>query len=507
MKQTLRVLFLAAEAEPMIKVGGLGDVAGSLPVALRSLASSSSSGLVVEQGSSPEIGLDIRLVIPLHAGIHRQGYDLHDDISFDVPYPGKVIRAQAFPIEVNGLPVYLVSGAPIPPDSPVYSPDAQVDGSKFTFFSLAALELARSLGWAPHVVHANDWHTAPAVYDLSRRRLPGSFFFKSASLLGVHNLPYLGIGAGAALIEAGLPPAVDSALPTWAQGLPLPLGLLGADHIVAVSPSYAQEILTSEFGAGLHEFLRSRAQSVTGILNGLDTRSWDPRTDQLLTANYHSSTLTMRSSNKICLQNKVGLSANPNLPLIGLVSRLDSQKGIDLIPDALYSLVDQPWQAVLLGSGDPALEDSLHRLEAELPDRVRAIIRYDSDLSHSIYAGADLLVIPSRYEPCGLTQMIAMRYGCVPVGRAVGGLKDTILDYNGSIAGTGFLFDQASSAALSAALRHTFQVYPNQAAWQDMQRRGMSQDFSWNRSAHQYLDLYRDIISRRSLVCQSKGAL
>jgi starch synthase len=507
MKQTLKVLFLAAEAEPFIKVGGLGDVAGSLPVALRSLASGNTSSPVEGEESSPEIELDVRLVIPLHAGIHRQEYDLHDPIFFDVPYPGKGIRSQAFPIEVNGLPVYLLSGAPIPLDSPVYSADARVDGPKFAFFSLATLELARSLGWSPHVVHANDWHTAPAVYALSLRREPGSFFFESATLLGVHNLPYLGIGAGAALVEAGLPPAVGSTLPAWAQDLPLPLGLLGADHIVTVSPGYAQEILTPGFGAGLHEFLRSRAQSISGILNGLDTRSWDPRTDPLLTVNYHPNKLTRRSSNKIALQNKVGLSPHPNLPLIGLVSRLDSQKGIDLLPDALYSLVDQPWQAVLLGSGDPALQDALHRLEADLPDRVRAIIRYDSDLSHSIYAGADLLIVPSRYEPCGLTQMIAMRYGCVPVGRAVGGLKDTILDYDGSTAGTGFLFDQPSSAALSAALRRAFEGYTNQAAWQELQRRGMSQDFSWDRSARQYLDLYRDIISKRSLICQSKGAL
>lgn len=500
MTQTLRVLFLAAEAEPFIKVGGLGDVAGSLPVALRSLTPGKGGD------SDPAIEMDVRLAIPLHAGIHRQGYDLHDPIVFDVPYPGKVIRAEAFTVEVNGLPVYLVSGAPIPLDAPVYSADARVDGPKFAFFSLAALELARNLGWSPHVVHANDWHTASAAYALSLKRKPGSFFFDSATLLGVHNLPYLGIGAGAALVEAGLPPAVDSALPVWAQDLPLPLGLLGADHIVTVSPGYAQEILTPEFGAGLHKFLRTRAQSITGILNGLDTWTWDPTTDSALAANYHPNKLFKRSANKIALQSKVGLPPNPNLPLIGMVSRLDSQKGIDLLPDALSSLVDQPWQVVLLGSGDPALQDALRRLEAELPDRVRAIIRYDNDLSHCIYAGTDLLLIPSRYEPCGLTQMIAMHYGCVPVGRAVGGLKDTILDYDGSTKSTGFLFDKPSGAALAAALRRAFQVYSNKAAWQDMQRRDMSQDFSWSRSARHYLDLYRDLVSRRSLVCLSKGS-
>ncbi len=494
MSVKLNIFFLAAEAEPFIKIGGLGDIAGSLPAALRTLAE-----------VTPEIELDIRLAIPFHGAIHRYDYDLHSAAVFNVPHSNGAIRAEAFYIEYKGAPVYLIAGAPIPPGAPVYSADASLDGSKFTFFSLAALELARTLNWIPHVVHANDWHTAPSVYALSLYRKPGSFFFKTTTLLGLHNLPYLGIGAGLALPGYGLPNAYGSTLPVWAQDLPLPLGLLGADQIVAVSPGYAREILTPEFGAGLHVFLRKRAQTITGILNGLDTRYWNPATDAELSANYQLDTLERRGTNKLALQHELNLPLGPDLPLIGMVTRLDSQKGIDLLPSALRSLIDLPWQAVLLGSGDPVLQDALQRLEVEFPQRVRSIVRYDAALSHRIYAGADLLVIPSRYEPCGLTQMIAMRYGCVPVGSAVGGLLDTILDYDDKIDSTGFLFPGPSSQALASKLRRAFDVFRDLDAWDGLQHRGMLQDFSWEQSARHYLDVYRDMVTRRNLVTQSKG--
>ena len=484
----LRVMFLASEADPLVKIGGLGDVAGSLPKAL--------CRLPVEPGGKT---IDLRLVIPFHGAIRRQAYSLGHAASFQVPYQGSVTTADVFSLDLDGLPVYLISGPLIPPEAPVYTSDAGVDGQKYTFFSLAALELARALGWAPHILHANDWHTALAIYALSLTREDDPFFKNTSTVLGLHNLPYLGIGAGPALEAFGLPSAIGSQLPKWAQQLPLPLGLLSADQIIAVSPTYAREILTPEFGSGLHKFLRTRADAITGILNGLDNQQWDPRQDASLAVQFDQETLNDRQGNKQALQNELGLEKDADQPLFSIVARMDYQKGLDLVRDALHAIADHPWQAVILGTGDPILEAAFRKLEADFPKQVRSAIRYDAPLSHRIYGGADSLLIPSRYEPCGLTQMIAMRYGCVPVARATGGLRDTIQDYSRSAQSTGFLFDDPTSDALATALVRVLQVFKDKGEWQRLQRIGMAQDFSWTHSARQYLAAYQSLVSTRSM--------
>lgn len=486
----LRVLFMAAEADPFIKIGGLGDVAGSLPPALRALS------------FEPEekwgfTSIDIRVVIPYYGLIRNQDYSLEHVATFNIASINGPIQAEAFMTSVNNLPVYLLSGSPIKVDAPVYTADASVDGIKFTFFSLAALELARALNWPPQIVHANDWHTSLAIYSLGLSRKDDDFYYNTSTLLGVHNLPYLGSGAEAALEWFNLPPAANSQLPQWAQSMPLPLGLLTADHIVAVSPTYAREILTPEFGSGLQDFLHTRSDTISGILNGLDTQQWNPETDSALVSYYNMHHLEDRKVNKLALQNELGLPGDPNVPLLGMVSRMDNQKGFDLIPGALRQIGHMPWQAVILGTGDPKLEASVRRLERDYPERIRAVIRFDNALSRRIYAGSDSLLIPSRYEPCGLTQMIAMRYGCVPIARATGGLKDTILDYHQSAESNGFLFTKASSASLAAALRRALLTYNDQESWRGLQIRGMEQDFSWGRSAAQYAELYKLLVNKR----------
>jgi starch synthase len=494
MKLPVNVLFLAAEADPFIKIGGLGDVAGSLPLALRSLKQSA-----IRKGrpnaSADDLAVDVRLVIPLHKAIRSQNLHLSSVAEFDIDHTQGRIPVQVFETHLNGLNVYLVASDLISNDEDIYHPDAGQDGSKYTLFSLAALELARRLNWVPDVLHANDWHTALSVYALNRRRGTERFFRKTTSLLGIHNMPYLGVGAGAALLPFGLEPAFGSALPWWSQDMPLALGLLAADHIVAVSPSYAQEILTPAFGSGLHEFLQIRSQDITGILNGLDVERWEPKTDNALTANYSWGNLEDRLDNKLSLQNELGLAIDPGVPLISMITRLDPQKGVDLLPDALLQLGDLNWQAVILGSGDPTLEGMMRSLEASFPQRVRAVIGFDPKLSRHIYAGADIIMLPSRYEPCGLAQMIAMRYGCIPIAHATGGLKDTILDYADFGQSTGFLFTGASSENLATAVRRALHVYAHPGMWRGLQVRGMQKDFSWKGSAHKYFDLYVSIIT------------
>ncbi len=481
----LNVLFLAAEARPFISAGGLGEVALSLPQALRRL-----------EVSPPEV----RLAIPLHGGIRKENFDLRPVAEFSLPRGEESLPVRAFETRLDGLPVYLIAGPPIPdaPDAPLYQPDAALDGEKFTFFSLAALELARQLRWQPDIVHANDWHTSPAVYALRLRRAQDPFYRKTATLLGLHNLPYLGVGAGTAMNAYGLPPADEtSPLPWWARNMPLPLGLLSADHIVAVSPGYAQEILTPEFGAGLHEFLNLRSPDISGILNGIDVHTWNPEDDPLIAARFSVETLRHRLHNKTALQKEFRLPAEDAAPLLAMVTRMDHQKGVDLALEALRQVSDLQWQAILLGSGDPALEEAARRLERDFPHRVRALITYDKPLSHRIFAGADALLMPSRYEPCGLTQMIAMRYGCVPIARATGGLRDTIRDYLQYADSTGFLFRSPSAVSLAGAIRRALAVYGQAHNWKGLQRRGMREDFSWERSARQYARLYRRLKAAR----------
>lgn len=481
---TLRILFLASEAAPLIKVGGLGDVAGSLPSALRMIPAN------LLEGRS----LDVRLVIPYHGEIARKLLDPQPVASFLVSHPSGPIPTRAFVTYVDDLPVYMIEGAPIGTEAPVYTGDNYLDGLKYAYFSLAAVELARHLNWQPDVLHANDWHTALAVFNLARQRLSRDpFFAQTRSVLSIHNLPFMGAGAERALDEFGIRPVRDLRLPEWARQFPLPLGLLAADRIVAVSPTYAREILTPEFGCGLQDFLNSRSAIISGILNGLDQDSWDPTRDSALAARFGVDSLELREDNKKALLTEFDLPYDPQNPLLILISRMDQQKGIDLALKSLAEMADRPWQAILLGTGDPIIESACRSLQAEFPDRVRATIRFDTRLSRRMYAGGDILLMPSRYEPCGLAQMIGMRYGCVPLARATGGLRDTIFEDAPGRPNNGFLFEEVQTEALNAALTRSLDRFADRKAWRQMQLNGMQQDFSWEKSAIQYANLYFDL--------------
>jgi starch synthase len=471
-KTPLKILFLASEADPFIKVGGLGDVAGSLPYALRGLKN---------------LALDARLVIPFHSVLHTDHLDLKRVAVFTLPREGGDVPVQVVRTEVRGMPVYLVSGGPISTSQKVYDLDPKMDSEKYVFFSLAALELAKKMKWQPDIVHANDWHTATAVYAV-RQKQDDPFWKGVKTIFSVHNLCYMGAGSESALTAYGLPPVEDGSLPWWGVHTPLPLGLWAADKIIAVSPSYAEEIQTPEYGCGLEDFLQSRRERVTGIVNGIDYTSWDPGKDDALPVNYTPETLSVRGEIKTALQAQLGLEVDANVPLLAMVTRMDQQKGVDTALEALRLLTDHAWQAIFLGTGNPALEDDVRHLEAEFPHRVSAVLRFDSKLSRQIYGGADMLLMPSRYEPCGLAQMISMRYGCIPVARATGGLRDTIADSR-----TGFLFTDSSATIMAATLRRALSAYENRDGWQSIQKTAMAENFSWEKSALQYAAVYRSL--------------
>jgi starch synthase len=480
MTKTINILFLAAEAEPFIKVGGLADVAGTLPLVLRNLPAA----------AAEETRFDVRLALPLHRTIRTEPVTLRSVADFPVYRRGGSIIAQVFQGSLAGMPVYFVNGDPISEAKAVYSEDPAPDREKYGFFSMACLEMTRYLDWEPDILHANDWHTALALYALfSRRKNPA--FARIRTMLTLHNLPYMG-GEGEDVLAAyDLEAIKDEAVPAWARSQPLVLGLYGADAIVPVSPTYAREILTPENGCGLEEYLRSRAGSVTGILNGLDLTSWDPSGDKSLAAMFSVDDLSGRNVNKQALQKQLELPIEPRVPILAMLGRVDPQKGVDITLAALPLIAELPWQFVLLGTGNAILEEAVRSLQMVFPDRIRAVTRYDSALGRLIYGGADMLLMPSRYEPCGLAQMIAMRYGCVPVVRTTGGLKDTVQEGK-----TGFLFTKPTPEALAEALTRALAVYASATKWKRFQRNDMKEDFSWVRSARQYAVLYRSLLSR-----------
>lgn len=452
------MLFVAAEVAPWLKVGGLGDVAGSLPQALRA------------------IDVDCRLCLPGHGGILAHASDLKSVARYTIGHIGGVLEAEVLEGALGEVPAYFVTGAPIPENEVVYTGRMDEEGHRFTFFALAARELAHTL--KPDVLHCHDWHSALAT---TTDAVP--------TLLTIHNLPYSGRGAEISMGGFLMHGTPDPRVPPDLRGTPLAVGLTSADHISTVSEGYAREILGTEFGAGFEQLLQARQGEVTGILNGLDVEVWDPQRD----AGFSAERPEDRAAAVRALRERMDLPQD-DVPVVAVVSRLVHQKGIDVAIEALRYLegghLEGDFYAVILGTGEAHLEDAIRELAAARPDRVRAQLAFDDVLARQIYAGADMLLIPSRYEPCGMSQMIAMRYGCIPIARETGGLADTVLDHDLSDAPTGFLFPEPTARSLTFALRRALAVHAR-GGFSTLQRNGMLTDFGWRRSARDYLHLYQ----------------
>ena len=457
----MKVLFLAAEMLPYAKVGGLADVAGSLPRALAQL------GVQIWR-ALPRYGR----VDPRALGFRRRRRGLR------LALPELSVRGRLWVREEGpGLVTWMV-------DLPGWTDRERVYGEKdddlrFLLFSAAALEAARMEGVRPDWIHAHDWHAAAAV--LLARRDPE--FREAGTVLTIHNLGYPGELGPRARKLLGAPEGASF----------LALGIEAADWITTVSPRYAREILTPEYGEGLEEILKARQDRLVGILNGIDVEFFNPETDPALPVPYNAEALERRRENKVALQREMGLAGDPEAPLAGLVSRLVPQKGVDLLLEALPRLLrDTPLQLALLGSGDEATEAAFRELARRFPGRVGLAFGYNEPLAHRIYAGTDLFLMPSRYEPCGLGQMIALRYGSLPVVRETGGLADTVTDFDPRTGqGNGFVFRPYDPWAFYGAVVRAVENYRHPGLWPRLQRRGMALDFSWTASARRYLELYR----------------
>ncbi|MCS7177706.1 MAG: glycogen synthase [Anaerolineae bacterium] len=472
--QGLKVLFLAAEAVPFAKVGGLADVAGALPQALRAL------------------GHDVRLMMPRYGSIRSDQFHFERvGKPFPVPVGAREEMVHMVTTTVGDLPVYLLW------DEKFFSPRDRIygfddDPQRFTFFSRAVIASLPIMGWMPDIIHANDWHTAPVPTWLAYEGRHQRGYRSIASVFTIHNIAYQGLCGRLILTFARMEYVKHLDVEPAGQVNWMAQGIASADMITTVSPQYARDILETEAGAGLSPLLRRRQDRLVGILNGIDTDYWNPASDPYLRQWYDIRRLRLRTVNKAALQQEARLPVRPETPLVGMVTRLDAIKGIDLLEPVLDQLLQGDVQFVLLGTGDPEYHQKMESLQARFPDKVRVFLRYDEPLAHRIYAGCDLFLMPSRFEPCGLSQMIAMHYGAVPVVHRTGGLADTVLDYHEHPdRATGFVFDAYTPEACGEALERALRVYRDRTAWTAIQTRGMKADFSWKGSAQKYVDIYR----------------
>ena len=476
----LKILFLSAEVVPFAKTGGLADVAGSLPKAIRAL------------------GHDVRVAMPRYGRVDKARFNLEELVPpFGVPMDHESVQAAIWQGQIGkDVPVYLV-------DSPKYFdrdgiymyPD---DAERFIFFCRAALEMLRQpqINWQPDIIHCNDWHTAIIPNWLRTIYKDDPFFARTATVYTIHNLAYQGIFGHRVLEVAGIDEYGFLYHPEMADLAEvvdlMARGIYFADVINTVSEKYAQEILTPEYGERLDPMLRDRRDHLFGILNGIDEEVMNPATDSYLAANFDANHLERRLANKEALQREAGLPTAPNTPLVGVISRLTDQKGFDLISqiiDPLMRCVDL--QFVLLGTGDQRSHDRFSALTQRYPGKAAVFLTFNAALAQRIYGGSDMFLMPSRFEPCGLGQMIAMRYGSVPVVRATGGLADTVQDYDPRTdQGNGFVFEAYDSMALYTALVRAIETFKHSEVWRHLMVRCMSEDFSWARSAAKYVDLY-----------------
>jgi starch synthase len=476
-KGLLRILFVSAEVAPYAKVGGLADVAGSLPKALRAS------------------GHDVRIIMPRYGRIDPDRHGLEAVVdTFSVPLLERNEPARLLQTMLDGdVPVYAVESERYFAREAIYGyPD---DAERFLFFCRAVLEVPKQLDWQPDIVHCNDWHTAIIPNLLRTTYEDDPFYSESATVFTIHNLAYQGILDQKVLAMTGL--GGGFLRPQIGEGSGqidlMSQGILYADAVNTVSPTYAQEILTPEYGEGLDTVLKYRKARLFGILNGLDTDAFNPATDPHLMAHYDVESLDRKVENKLALQREGSLTEDPSLPVVGIVSRLADQKGFDLLESIVEPLLSEAEvQLVLLGTGDQHYQDFFRRIGDQFPGQAAIALTFDVGLAQRIYGGADIFLMPSRYEPCGLGQMIAMRYGTVPVVRRTGGLADTISDYTPSTGeGNGFVFENYTSYACFVALIRAMETFRRPDEWRLLQRRGMEADLSWAASAQRYVELYR----------------
>jgi len=462
----MRILFIASEAFPLAKVGGLADVTSSLAIALQ------------DSGHEP------CLVLPKYGSIKAPIQEIQGK-GFAVSLMGHSEPATLKKTMLKGrIPVYLVENQRYFGTEEIYTQD-ELD--RFLFFALSIPNIISQLGFRPDIIHCHDWHASLVPLGLKKAKIALPCIFT------IHNLAYQGSFDQEFFQRSGLSSVWQEYIPV---GAPMPSlnfmsqGILLADIVTTVSPTYASEILTPQYAEGLEQLLSYRFNDLYGIVNGIDYDEYNPATDLYLERNYDFTTIERRVDNKLALQRKGGLPQNPDIPLFGMVSRLEEQKGIDLLLQAIDPFITETRaQLVILGEGREHYHKLLAEAALKYPDRLSAFIDYDERLAHLIYSGGDMFLMPSRFEPCGLGQLIAMRYGAIPVVRHTGGLVDTVKDVaEGN--GNGFVFQNYTVLEMLDAIKRAEESFYHRAEWQNLMRRNMKLDFSWKASARKYEEIY-----------------
>lgn len=486
MQKRLKIAFISSEVTPFAKVGGLADVVGALPKCLR------------------QLGLDVRIITArykqvrlslLHARKRRQiqvnfGKRLFPTTIWEALLPGSTV-----PIYLLDQPRWLAQGEIY--KSPSQDLAKRFLAERFLFLSQAALQSLKALKFHPDLIHVHDWPTAIISVLLNNLYSKDKFFDDTQTLLTVHNFNHQHFAKTDSLQKIGIP---TNLFPSPTQSLTSPryfnllaLGIFYSDAVNTVSPTYAKEVIRQSGGAGLKQLLRKKR--LTGILNGIDTAYFNPQTDQYIKTLYGKTTLTKKAFNKTALQKSLGLPEKPKVLLAGVVTRLSKQKGLPLITAAIKTCPQKTFQFIILGLGEKKYSDELRSLQRKYPKKLAFLAKFDPHLARQIYAASDVFLMPSLYEPCGLTQLTAMRYGTIPVVRDTGGLHDTVRDYKSQKA-TGFVFKPFSAAAFIATLKKAYQIFLDQNRWRKLQQNAMGQNFSWEKSARAYLGLYRKIIKQ-----------
>jgi starch synthase len=477
--QPLRILLISSEVEPFAKTGGLADVAGALPKALAAL------------------GHDVRVLMPRYRGVERHTTLSTAVARIRVPVGERPTEGTLLEGRLGGdIPIYFLAHDRYYDRSALYGGgdgDYLDNCERFVFFCRGSLEAVRALGWAPQVVHANDWQTGLVPVYLETLYADDPLLRDAATLFTIHNLAYQGAfwHFDMPLTGLGWDLFTPAGLEFYGKLNFMKGGLVFADILNTVSKTYAAEIQTPEFGCGLEGVLQDRSADLHGVVNGIDYAAWDPATDRELAKPYSADDLAGKIACRSALAEELGLEAD-GAPIVGIVSRLAAQKGLDLVLAALPDLVEAGFQFALLGSGEPKLEAALTEAAAAYPGRAVVRLGFDAGLARRIYAGADMFLMPSRYEPCGLGQMISMRYGTIPIVRRTGGLADTVTEVKPSRrTGTGFGFLEPTARALAEAAMRALAAYRDAALWRQLQKNAMAEDFSWQASAREYVALYR----------------
>ena len=477
----MKVLFAASEAHPFIKTGGLGDVMGALPQSLT------------------ELGVEARVVIPKYKNIKDElKQNLQFIKWFTVPVGWRNQYCGVFQYKYKDVVYYFIDNEYYFNRDGLYG--YYDDGERFAFFNRAVLEFIKEIDWKPDIINCNDWQTGMVPVLLNLEYKNNEFYSNMKTVFSIHNLLFKGSFVPNVLPELfgyDYMPLTNGSVELNGSVSFLKGGINYSDQITTVSNTYAEEIKTQQYGEGLDGLLRCKSDFLKGIVNGIDYEEFDPEKDNLIFKNFTWDSISDKVENKLSLQKELGLPQRAETPMIGLISRLTHQKGCDLIVSIIDRLLQKDIQFVVLGTGDYWYEETFKNLQYRYPDKVSANIKFDNSLAHKIYAATDMFLMPSLFEPCGLGQLISLRYGSIPIVRETGGLKDTISPYNKyNGVGNGFGFKNFNSNELMQIIEYALTIYDDKDAWNNIIRQAMDSDNSWEKSAMQYKLLYEDVVKR-----------